>query len=150
MTRWLSDAEQRHWRSYLSATQLLAEQLQRDLQEHHGLSSADYEILVRLSETEDGRLRMSELAERALSSRSRLSHQINRMEQAGLVQRQTCESDRRGQWAVLTDHGRAVLVDAAPDHVESVRRHLLDPLSSAEFASLGRICAKLAASLQDA
>lgn len=148
MTRWLSDTEQRHWRAYLSATHLLADRLQRDLQEKHGLSSADYEILVRLSEVPDRRLRMSELAERALSSRSRLSHQISRMERAGLVERQSCDDDRRGQWAVLTDHGWEVLVAAAPDHVEAVRQFLLDPLSEAEFASLGRICAKVAAGLQ--
>lgn len=148
MTRWLTDAEQRHWRAYLSATQLLADRLQRDLQEKHGLSSADYEILVRLSEMPDRRLRMSELAERALSSRSRLSHQVSRMERAGLVERQTCDDDRRGQWAVLTEHGWQVLVAAAPDHVEGVRQFLLDPLSATEFAALGRICAKVAAGLQ--
>jgi DNA-binding MarR family transcriptional regulator len=148
MTRWLSETEQRHWRAYISATQLLADRLQRDLQEKHGLSSADYEILVRLSEMPDRRLRMSELAERALSSRSRLSHQVSRMEKAGLVERQTCDDDRRGQWAVLTEHGWSVLVAAAPDHVEAVRTLLLDPLSSAEFASLGRICAKVADGLQ--
>jgi len=149
MTRWLNGAEQQHWRAYLAATQLLADRLQRDLQETHGLSSADYEILVRLSEAEDRRLRMSELADRALSSRSRLSHQVGRMEAAGLVERVACDDDRRGHWAVLTDAGWQTLVAAAPDHVESVRTHLLDPLTPAEFAALGKACAKVAERLTE-
>jgi DNA-binding MarR family transcriptional regulator len=149
MTRWLSPTEQKHWRSWLTASALLAEQLQRELQEGHGLSLADYEILVRLSESPDRRLRMSELAKKALSSRSRLSHQISRMEGLDLVSRQPCADDKRGQWAVLTDHGWDALVAAAPDHVEGVRTHLLDPLSAAEFAALGRACAKVASHLED-
>jgi DNA-binding MarR family transcriptional regulator len=149
MTRWLTATEQKHWRAWLTANALLAEQLQRELQETHGLSMADYEILVRLSEAPDRRLRMSELAHQALSSRSRLSHQISRMEALDLVSRQPCADDKRGQWAVLTDHGWDALVAAAPDHVEGVRTHLLDPLSTTEFAALGRACAKVAQHLQD-
>jgi DNA-binding MarR family transcriptional regulator len=148
VTRWLTENEQRHWRAWLSATHLLADRLQRDLQETHGLSAADYEILVRLSEAPERRLRMSELAEQTLSSRSRLSHQIARMEDADLVERQTCASDRRGQWAVMTGHGWDVLVAAAPEHVESVRTHLLDPLTPAEFAALGKACAKITTALE--
>lgn len=144
MTRWLSDDEQRQWRSWLAASLLLNDRLSRDLQEQHGLTIADYEILVHLSEAPDRRLRMSELAEAALSSRSRLSHQIDRMARAGLVDRESCADDRRGSFAVLTQHGWDVLVAAAPDHVESVRRHLVDALTPAEFAALGRACAKVA------
>jgi DNA-binding MarR family transcriptional regulator len=144
MTRWLSADEQRHWRSWLAASILLNDRLSRDLQEQHGLTIADYEILVHLSEAPDRRLRMSELAERALSSRSRLSHQIDRMRTAGLVDRESCADDRRGAFAVLTERGWEVLVAAAPDHVESVRRHLIDVLTPEEFAALGRACAQVA------
>lgn len=148
MTRWLSAEQQVHWRAYLAATTLLADRLSRELQAAHGLTLADYEILVRLSESEGRRLRMSHLADATLSSRSRLSHQIDRMEKAHLVQRQPCEDDRRGSWAVLTPHGWDVLVAAAPDHVAGVREHLVDLLTDAQFASLGEACSLVAAPLQ--
>ena len=144
MTRWLTEDEQGSWRAWLAASLLLQDRLNRDLQEQHGLTMADYEILVRLSESPDRRIRMSDLAHLTLSSRSRLSHQIDRMEKAGLVERQACEDDRRGSFTVLTDKGWDTLVAAAPDHVESVRTHLVDPLSAAEFASLGAACTKVA------
>ena len=83
MTRWLTAEQQKNWRAWLSASQLLNDQLSRELQDKHGMTIADYEILVRLSEAPERRLRMSELAEQTLSSRSRLSHQIDRMEKAG-------------------------------------------------------------------
>jgi DNA-binding MarR family transcriptional regulator len=144
MTRWLTEDEQRSWRAWLSASLLLNDRLNRDLQAQHGLTSADYEILVRLSEVEGRRMRMSELAEVSLSSRSRLSHQIDRMEKAGLVERELCADDRRGAFAVLTPHGWDVLVATAPDHVESVRTHLVDVLTPKEFATLGAACQKVA------
>jgi DNA-binding MarR family transcriptional regulator len=148
MTRWLSDDQQRSWRAWIAATTLIPDRLSRDLAEQHGLTMADYEILVRLSETPERRIRMSELADLTLSSRSRLSHQIDRMEKAGLVARQNCEQDRRGSFAVLTDQGWEVLVAAAPDHVDSVRRHLVDVLTPAEFAALGSACTKIVTRLQ--
>lgn len=147
MTRWLTDDEQRSWRAWLAAALLLQDRLNRDLQEQHGITTADYEILVRLSESPERRVRMSDLASLTLSSRSRLSHQVDRMEKAGLVERQACEDDRRGAFAVLTDKGWTTLVSAAPDHVESVRTHLLDPLTPKEFEDLGSACAKVADSL---
>jgi len=146
--RWLGDGEQRSWRAWLSAATLLMDQLNRDLLADHGLSGADYEILVRLSESPDRRVRMSELAELTLASRSRLSHQIDRMEQSGLVRRESCAEDRRGAFAVLTDTGWATLVDAAPDHVASVRRHLVDVLTPEEFEALGHACRKVAERLR--
>jgi DNA-binding MarR family transcriptional regulator len=127
---------------------LLTDRLQRELQAAHGLSLADYEILVRLAEAPERRLRMSELAEVTLSSRSRLSHQISRLEEAGVVSRVECTSDRRGFFAVLTDHGWSVLVEAAPSHVTSVREHFVDQLSAEEFAALGAACAKVVDHLQ--
>lgn len=148
MTRWLSDDEQRHWRAWLAASNLLNDRLSRDLQEQHDLTIADYEILVQLSEAPERRMRMSDLADRTLSSRSRLSHQIDRMAQRDLVAREACVDDRRGSFAVLTDHGWNALVAAAPDHVESVRRHLLDVLTPEEFAALGEACATVADRLE--
>ena len=143
MTRWLSEAEQGSWRSWLAANLLVPDRLGRDLQEQTGLTMADYEILVWLSETPERRLRMSELADLTLSSRSRLSHQIDRMEKAGYVERQECSDDRRGFFAVLTERGWQTLVAAAPHHVESVRRRLMDVLTPEEFAELGRLSQKL-------
>ncbi len=104
-TRWLSDAEQCAWRTHLDVGRLLTHQLEKDLQPF-GLTMNDYEILVNLSESEDRRMRMSDLAGATLQSKSRLSHQITRMESAGLVRRENCESDRRGLYAVLTEEAR--------------------------------------------
>ncbi len=143
MTNWLSQEQQEIWRSWLSATSLLPDQLGRDLQRDSGLTSADYEILVRLSEAVNQKIRMSDLAECTLSSRSRLSHQIDRMEKSGFVTREECPDDRRGSFAVLTERGQDLLVSAAPGHVESVRRHLVDILTPEEFESLGKVCTKV-------
>ena len=112
--RWLSAAEQRAWRSWLAADRLLLDRLDRQLQDDAGMSHADYEILVHLSEADDDRMRMSELAERALFSRSRLSHAVSRLERLGWVAREDCATDRRGMYAVLTPTGRAALEAAAP------------------------------------
>lgn len=127
-TRWLSDGEQRAWRIHLDVSRLLTYQLERDLQPF-GLTMNDYEILVNLSESESHRMRMSDLAAATLQSKSRLSHQITRMENAGLVRREHCESDRRGLYAVLTETGWETMRKVAPHHVESVRKHFIDLLS---------------------
>ena len=138
--RWLSEDEQRSWRAFLSVNLLLFDQLGREMQRQHGLTNADYEILVNLSEAPDRRLRMSELAGRTLSSRSRLSHQVARMEAAGLVERTPCAQDRRGFWANLTETGWKTLVEAAPDHVAGVRAHLVDAMTPEQFSQLGQAC----------
>ena len=148
MTRWLSSEQQSYWRAYIAATELLQDRLSRELQAAHRLTLADYEILVRLSESPDRAMRMSQLADITLSSRSRLSHQIDRMEKDDLVRREACEHDRRGANAVLTDHGWEALVAAAPTHVSGVREHLVDVLSEKEFAALGKALAKVADRLQ--
>jgi DNA-binding MarR family transcriptional regulator len=126
--RWLSAEEQQAWRATVHMSQLLMRQLDRDL-EVHGLNSHDYEILVVLSEAPDNRLRMTELADATSQSRSRLSHQISRMEARGLVRRDNCEGDKRGTFAVLTATGVEAIERAAPDHVEHVRRHFIDRLT---------------------
>ncbi|MFN8076505.1 MAG: MarR family transcriptional regulator [Kineosporiaceae bacterium] len=128
MTRWLDEREQRAWRAYLAGSRLLAAQLERELQRDAGMPHAYYEILVRLSESPDRRLRMSELADASESSRSRLSHAVARLEELGWVRRASCPTDRRGAFAELTDPGFAALEAAAPTHVEGVRNHLFDRL----------------------
>lgn len=146
--RWLSADEQRVWRSYLAATQLLTERLDQELQHDAGMPHAYYEVLVRLSEVPDRRLRMSELADRSLSSRSRLSHAVARLEEAGWVRRETFAGDRRGQVAVLTEAGFAALAAAAHGHVECVRTYLFDQLTPAQVTQLGEICAAVADNLR--
>lgn len=146
--RWLSDEQQKDWRAFVEATQLLVNRLDADLQRDAGLSHPDFEILIRLSEAADRQLRMSELAEQALFSRSRLSHAVSRLENAGLVRRQACPGDRRGTLAVLTETGAARLHRAASGHVETVRRYVVDVLPDAQLAELGRISRTLRAALE--
>ncbi|WP_196927722.1 MarR family winged helix-turn-helix transcriptional regulator [Micromonospora ureilytica] len=144
MTRWLDPDEQRTWRAYLAASRVLMDTLDRELQRDAGMPHAYYEILVQLSEAPDRQLRMSQLAQAAGSSRSRLSHAVARLEAAGWVRREDCPTDRRGQIALLTDEGFATLAAAAPGHVDGVRRHLFDALSPAQVDQLRRISETLA------
>jgi DNA-binding MarR family transcriptional regulator len=132
---WLTPDEQQAWRAYLATSKLLFRQLDRDLNPF-GLSGNDYEILVVLSEAPEHRLRMTDLADATAQSRSRLSHQITRMEAAGLVRRDTCPGDKRGLFAVLTDGGMATIERVAPNHVESVRRHFIDRLTPEQLDTL--------------
>src|SRR4051795_4068232 len=134
--RWLDAEEQNAWRAWLFSSMLLHDRLDRELTHQTGISHAYYEILVALSEAPQRAMRMSELADRCLSSRSRLSHAVSRLEERGWIRRQVCEEDARGQLAVLTDEGFAALEAAAPVHVESVRRHLFDQLSPVQVAAL--------------
>jgi DNA-binding MarR family transcriptional regulator len=123
--RWLSDNEQRAWGTYIRLAKMLMRQLDRDLHPF-GLSTNDYEILVELSEAPGNRLRMTELADLTAQSRSRLSHQITRMETKDMVRREGCEGDKRGTFAVITGRGLATIERVAPSHVDSVRRHFMD------------------------
>ena len=141
---WLTADEQRAWRAFLEATQRLFDDLDRQLQREAGLSQADYEVLVRLSETPERRMRMSELADRALFSRSRLSHAVTRLEQEGLLKREACETDRRGTFAVLTEEGMERLRAVAPGHVATVRRLLFDGLTAEQVAQLEQISCSIA------
>jgi DNA-binding MarR family transcriptional regulator len=146
--RWLSDREQRAWRGYRRMRTLLDLQLGRDLMRESGLSEADYDVLSGLSETEGHRLRLGELAAQMLWSKSRLSHHITRMQQRGLVRREECSDDGRGSMIVLTEAGWRGIVEAAPGHVESVRRHMIDLLTEDEIEALaaltGRVVERLA------
>ena len=147
-TRWLSDDEQRAWRAYLEATNLLFDVLDRQMQQDSDMPHAYYEILVRLSESPERSMRMSELAVATRSSRSRLSHAVARLEERGWVERVECPTDRRGQVAHLTDKGFATLAAAAPGHVEMVHRHVVDPLTPEQIKQLAEIGEAIVAGLE--
>ncbi|WP_020495022.1 MarR family winged helix-turn-helix transcriptional regulator [Sciscionella marina] len=145
--RWLSDQEQAVWRSYLAATTMLREHIERRLQRDAQMPQTYYEVLVALSEAPDMKLRMSELADASRSSRSKLSHAVNRMERSGWISRDDCDVDRRGSWARLTEKGFAVIHAAAPDHVATVREALFDVLTPEQVRQLGEISAAIAGNL---
>ncbi len=134
---WLTEDQQRVWRNYLLAQTHIAEYLE-DALDQFGLSLAEYELLVRLSESPDHTVRMGELAASVGHSRSRLTHTVKRMEQAGWIARTTCEVDGRGVQAHLTDEGFALLKRAAPAHVDSVRRVFVDAIDPDDYTALGR------------
>ncbi|WP_280274386.1 MarR family winged helix-turn-helix transcriptional regulator [Nocardia wallacei] len=137
--RWLSSAQQRAWRAYMDGGQRLMAQLNRQLQRDNDLSLAEYRILVLLSESPDHSLRMSDLADGVLSSRSRLTHQIRRMEAQGMVRRTSAEEDGRGVRAHLTEVGMTRLRTAAPGHVNAVRRDFIDLLTPDQIRVLGEV-----------
>ena len=136
--RWLTEEQQRVWRTYLLGSALLSDRIEADLRPF-GIDRAEYEILVVLSESEDRRMRMAELAAAVYQSRSRLTHTITRMEKANLVQRRSCPTDRRGVWAELTTEGLDLIRAAAPSHVETVRRNFVEVMSEEEYAAVGRV-----------
>ena len=136
---WLSRSQQRSWRAYLVGTTLLMDRLDRDLRDKHDLSLPEYEILVRLSEADSHRMRMAVLADSLSHSRSRVTHTIARLERAGLVNRSSCTSDRRGVEACLTEAGMRAIEQAAPTHVNGVREYLLDLADEEDFATVGRV-----------
>ncbi|MGV8908489.1 MAG: MarR family winged helix-turn-helix transcriptional regulator [Propionicimonas sp.] len=138
--RWLDEDQQRIWRSFLNGVARINEHLDAELRPF-GIDLGEYEILVHLSESVERSLRMSELAQRVRQSRSRLTHTVARMESKGLVMRTACPSDRRGVMAAMTTQGYQLLVRAAPFHVESVRRALVDPVGPEDFEALGRAMA---------
>lgn len=143
-TRWLDAEEQRTWRAFLAATRQLMDRLDRQLQHEAGIPHTYYEILVRLSEVPGRALRMSQLAVSSMSSRSRISHAVARLEETGWVRRRECPTDRRGAVCELTDAGFAALEAAAPGHVEAVRKHLFDLLTSEQVTQLRHISEAIA------
>ena len=145
---WLDADEQRAWRQYLRASRLLEAEMERDLQ-HHGLQLTEYEIIAALSEAPNWRLRMSAIADWVVQSRSRLTHTAGRLEKRGWVRREAYVGDRRGVELVLTDEGRAAVVQVAPTHVCSVRANLVDPLSREEFLALGRAMEAVGRGIKD-
>ncbi|WP_432829916.1 MarR family winged helix-turn-helix transcriptional regulator [Dactylosporangium sp. CA-092794] len=147
--RWLNDHEMRAWLGYRRMRALLDLQLARRLAADQGLSEPDYDVLTSLSDAEDHRIRLSELADRMLWSKSRLSHHVTRMQQRGLVTRQECASDGRGAFIVLTNHGMATLHAAAPDHVAAVREHFIDLLTEDQLRILGDLTDTVLAHLRE-
>ncbi|GAA3167400.1 MarR family transcriptional regulator [Planomonospora alba] len=143
--RWLDDDEQRAWRAYLRMQSRLTAELNRRLQAASGLSLADYEVLVHLTDVPDGRLRPYEL-QRALEwEQSRLSHHLGRMQRRGLVRREECGEDGRGAYVVLTGTGREAITAAAPDHVGAVRHLFFDALGPGESGVLEGLAVRVLA-----
>ena len=136
MSQWLTDDQQRAWRGLLQMSSRLDARLNRDLQQASGLSLADYDVLVLLTEAPDGRLRMFQLMEDLQWEQSRLSHHIARMQRRGLVAREECTTDKRGAFVVLTHAGRDAIEKAAPGHVATVRQLVFDGLSDEQVAML--------------
>jgi DNA-binding MarR family transcriptional regulator len=137
--RWLDERKARVWQAYRDTQRELTGALERQLIRDSGLSGAEYAVLVPLSAAPDGLLRARELGSELGWDRSRLSHQISRMEKRGLVIREECSADARGSMVRLTDTGRAAIEGAAPEHVEAVRRHFFDLRSDDEVETLGTV-----------
>lgn len=147
--RWLTAEEQRVWRRWLTLNAQLSATLQRELQDNAGLSTQDYEVLVHLTDNPEGRMRVTDLARLMQWERSRVSHHVTRMERRRLVQRVECAEDGRGAFVVITPQGRAAIEQAAPGHVNTVRRLVFDVLSPEEVGSFGAIIDKALAQLDN-
>ena len=135
--RWLDERELRAWRSLQFMQMRLEGELARQLASDSGLSYPDYLVLVALTDRPDGRMRLFELAEALGWEKSRVSHQVARMADRGLVAKQKCDSDRRGAFVVITAHGRREIEAAAPGHVDAVRRLFVDRLTPAHLDAIG-------------
>ena len=146
--RWLNPRELKAWRSYIIASRRLWDAMEGDLSPHD-LSMSDYEILVHLSEAPSRQIRMSELAQSAMISKSRLSHRMKVMEKAGWVRREICKIDKRGSFAVMTEKGWKAIVKAAPDHVESIRARFVDHLTVKDQEDLARIFERVSAKMRE-
>ena len=143
MTRWLTEEEQRAWRGLLRMTSQLNARANRLLLQEYGISLADYEVLVALSEAPEGQLRVIEVADALAWEQSRVSHQLARMQRRGLITREGCATDARGAFAVLTTVGRAAIEQAAPAHVEQVRQLVFDELSHEQVSALTEITTRV-------
>ncbi|MCW2760913.1 MAG: slyA [Marmoricola sp.] len=144
---WLSEDQQRVWRSWVMVNAQLPAMLNRELQSGSGLSLPDFDVLVELTDAREGRVRVSDLARDLAWERSRVSHHVTRMERRGLVSREECPSDGRGAFVVLTAEGRSAIEKAAPAHVSTVRRLLFDGLDDAEVAALEVVLEKMLGAL---
>ena len=139
----LTESQMRAWRAFLGASTLVSARLNHELDEAAAISMYEYEILVRLFESEAGRVRMSQLADQVSYSRSRLTHTVGRLERAGYVLRSSCPNDRRGVYAHLTNAGYEFLAQTAPIHLDGVRRHLIDRFTPSELATLTELLEKI-------
>lgn len=139
----LTESQMRAWRAFLGASTLVSARLNHELDEAAAISMYEYEILVRLFESEAGRVRMSQLADQVSYSRSRLTHTVGRLERAGYVLRSSCPNDRRGVYAHLTKAGYEFLAQTAPIHLDGVRRHLINRFTPSELATLTELLEKI-------
>jgi DNA-binding MarR family transcriptional regulator len=137
------------WRAFLTAHARITDELARELKERLGLPLTWYDVLVQLSEAEDHRLRMQELAGRVLLSKSGLTRLIDRMEREGLVRRYPCEDDRRGTWAQMTDAGYTVIKRSAPTHLQGIREHFADVVTDDEAEVLSAALRRVLEGLGD-
>ena len=145
--QWLTAPEQRVWRRWLTLNARLSATLQRELQDDAGLSMPDFEVLVHLTDSPEGRIRVTDLARLLQWERSRVSHHVTRMEGRRLVQRVECTEDGRGAFIVITPQGRAAIEQAAPGHVKTVRRLVFDALSPEDLDAFATIIEKALAQL---
>lgn len=137
--RWLSAQEQQAWRGFVRLHERLGGRLARQLQTESNLSGADFAVLVNLTDAPSGRQRALDLANALEWEKSRMSHQVARMQRRGLVAREECAEDGRGAFVVITEAGRAAIEAAAPLHVEAVRTLFLDHVTPAELRTLAAI-----------
>jgi DNA-binding MarR family transcriptional regulator len=143
MSRWLTEEEQRAWRGLLQMTSQLNARMNRQLLQEYGISLADYEVLVVLSEAPGGRRRVFEIADMLSWEQSRVSHQLARMQRRGLIAREECASDARGAYAAITETGRAAIERAAPAHVETVRQLVFDDCPPDQLAALTKLTGRV-------
>jgi DNA-binding MarR family transcriptional regulator len=148
--RWLDEREAHLWRAWLRVAHELPRVLEDEINQGSGLSAADYAVLIPLSESADGVLRPRDIGREIWWDRSRLSHQLTRMEKRGLVAREECAEDGRGALVRMTPAGRAAIEGAAPDHVDATRRYFFDHLSSRDIDVFTRVFDRVLANLDRA
>lgn len=146
-SRWLSPEVNDVWTQFLTVTHRLEQQIDRRLQDHHGISHTQYEIMVRLADADERRLRMSELAERIVTAKSAATYQVKRLAERNLVETRKCDHDNRATWVVLTDAGRELLEQAAPCLLSLVRELFLDAIDCDQAAELTELLATWSANL---
>ncbi len=148
-TNWLNEEEMRLWRAFISTSGAMGTAMDNAMRASSDLKLDDYEVLVHLSESEGRRLRMSELSNRHMHSKSRLSQRVDRLEARGLVTREKCNEDARGTWAVLTNEGFSTLEALAPTHLEHVRELFFDHIDKSDIPALIRSLEAVADNMRD-
>ena len=142
MTKW-DPEEFRAWSGFLRTHARLVRELDEELRAEHGMPLGTFDVLIQLSRAPDARLRMRDLADAIVLSRSGLTRLVDRLERDGLVRREKCGDDARGSWAVLTPEGRRALDEATPTHLGGVRRRFLSALDDKDRARLGELWERL-------
>ncbi|MEU9330878.1 MarR family transcriptional regulator [Streptomyces canus] len=147
--RWLTPEEQLAWRGFVRLNERLEGRLGRQLQAESKMSTADFGVLVELTDAPEGRQRFQDLAQSLEWEKSRMSHHISRMAKRGLVMREECPEDGRGAFVVITDEGREAIEAAAPRHVATVRALFLDHVTPAELRVLTDISDRVVGELDE-